>query len=564
MKLNVQCVYGTDRRKEKQRRKDGSTMYIFKNQTICNNTNDVTALKVINEDDPVVTEQNTEENDRDFFGGIPLMAKSISRDGSPPFDFGLTSLESCDINSFLKFIGEPLPSDDGNTLGSNISEDGYTQPRSSIVENPLEFMQRNRFIEAIFANDSHTLPGLQKNHILELSERHADLSSIDFDDNGKFLLSTVLCLGALTLRKWELLNSKSDQPKRSIIAEATAVAFNYYTIATDLIPSILAAPEIDGFCGLVLMANFMTIMIPLKGQLYLSKNALEVAVALNLHKRTSYDNTLVSDPNQLGIFLLFWNLWCSSCMLATLQGKQPFLSMDNISLPTPLEMIPILSVNSLSIHFMQLKVQLATLQAKIFKQLYVHSSINKLAFLELERELDLLSAQVKDMKSRPIYEEKLFYRSKVLMLELSCLKSQISFLLYRPELLRGESLRAVHAAKLIILELWSHYTKKFARNEKDLLDHLDWNFSYPLRTASLTLSISCMILQKYQQSLSFLSEDAIMEYTLAMEVLNDLVQVVPIEKTHVRLLTIPRSTTAHSAEQNQEDSLRFWTSVCLQ
>ncbi|QEU59503.1 hypothetical protein KDRO_C00210 [Kluyveromyces lactis] len=567
-KLNVKCVYGTDRRKDKRKNKDGSNMFIFKNQTLCNDK--ISGVVPHSSSHDTIMTKETWEPSYPLFSDDVNSADIISienTDGSVPlqFDLDFTSLESCDVNDFLRLIGDTFPANNAEILEMNQMGDFNTPSISqSIQDDKSQFaIQRNRLIDVIFGNDSHTPPGILREHILELSERHKDLEAVDFDNNGKFLLSTVLCLGALTLRKRELLNRDSNQPSPSGIPEVAAGAYKYYTIATDLIPAVHAAPNIDGFCGLVLMANFMTIMIPLEGQLYLSNNALEVAVALNLHKRENYDEMIVSNPAQLGVFLLFWNLWCSSCMLATLLGKQPFLALDNISLPPPHQMKPTISPSPLSINFMRLRIQLATLQTKIFQRLYVYGSLNKVLFQEIETELSLLSTQISNMKSYPIYDEGLFYRSKVLMLELSCLKAHNAFLLYRPNLIQKKSLHAVEAAKHIILEIWSHYTKQFPKNEKDLVDHLDWNFSYPLRTASLTLSISCVILQKYQQSLHFLEEYGIFEYNLALGVLNDLIQVVPIEKRLINLLTVSRATVEDSNESNREDSLRFWTNMLM-
>ena len=160
-------------------------------------------------------------------------------------------------------------------------------------------------------------------------------------------------------------------------------------------------------------------------------------------------------------------MWCTDLIryvavsythLDVYKRQQPFLNLEDITLPAPYKMQLTTGSSALSINFMQLRIQLATLQTKIFQKLYVSGSVNKVSFLEIERELSVLSTQITNMKSHPIFDEELFYRSKVLMLELSCLKAHNAFLLYRPNLLQKKSLHAVDAAKHIIMEVWSHYT----------------------------------------------------------------------------------------------------------
>lgn len=566
--LNVKCIYGTDGRKDKRKKiKDGSNMFIFKNQTLfsdkcidviprCFSHSSIADGETCNPSFPAFSD---EVNFAD-------MISTENTTGSAPlhFDSDFTNIETFDVNNFLRLIGDPFFLTNDDTF--EVNEIGNSQPiLTRTSSNKLETsIQRNDLIEVLFENDSHTPPGILRDHILELSETYDDLEAIHSENNGKFLLSAVLCLGALTLRKRELMNRDKNKPHLNGISEVASEAYKYYTIATDLIPSVLETPNIDGFCGLVLMANFMTLMIPLEGQLYLSNNALEVAVALNLHQREYYNKMLISNPAQTGVFLLFWNLWCSSCMLATLLGKEPFLTVETISLPRPHEMQPIMNSNPLSIDFMRLRIQLATLQSKIFRSLYVYGSLDKALLQEIETELSLVSTHISNMKGYPIYDKKLFYRSKVLMLELSCLKAHNIFLLYRPNLIQKRSLHAVDAAKHIILEIWSHYTKQFPKNAQELVDHLDWNFSYPLRSATLTLSISCIILLKYQQSLDFSEEYNIFEYTLALDVLDDLIQVIPIDERLVKLLKVTTSATVEDTNKLiKEDSLKFWTSMLV-
>lgn len=89
-----------------------------------------------------------------------------------------------------------------------------------------------------------------------------------------------------------------------------------------------------------------------------------------------------------------------------------------------------------------------------------------------------------------------------------------------------------------------------------MLEKLDWNFCYPLRTATLTLWISCNILLKYKQMIEFMRSDPF-EYILALEVLEGLVQVLPIEQQLIDLLKSPKS----SVMETDGCTGRFWTSM---
>lgn len=116
----------------------------------------------------------------------------------------------------------------------------------------------------------------------------------------------------------------------------------------------------------------------------------------------------------------------------------------------------------------------------------------------------------------------------------------------------------MNAAKSIIHEIWSHYTKQFPKNEKEIIEHLDWNFCYPFRTASLTLCVSCVILLRYTQAIKFLEDSDLFEYVLAIEILQDLIQLLPIEQKLTDLIKAssePKGTTIGS---NSDSFVEFW------
>ena len=222
--LSVQCLHGTDRRKDKRKVKDGSNMFIFKNQTLCNRKNHGTAAPVLSHDIAMAKDAHVPSYPYFHEEISPtdiLSIDSTFRSAPMQLEGDFSSLKSCDVNDFLRLIGDTFPVNDMDILGMKPTANSDVQSisRSARDEKLQVAIQRRRLIDVIFGNDSHTPLGIRKEHILELSERHEDLEVLDFDNNGKFLLTTVLCLGALTLRKRELLNRDSNQPTPDGISE---------------------------------------------------------------------------------------------------------------------------------------------------------------------------------------------------------------------------------------------------------------------------------------------------------------------------------------------------------
>lgn len=573
--LNIaeECIYIVDRRKDRRQCKSGSKEFVFQNHVF----NEVhgssekkdkrrTANRILIASKPEAVENQAIDilsfaRDGDQF----TSEKTWNNPLEMSFEFDDFTFEGADVDNFLKLLGDVMPPfqrEDFCDPNINYSDRQKVLPIAG-NESMDCIQQRYQLINIIFENESHTPPGVSKRHLIDLVGNYRDLEMAEGDHNEKFLLSTVLCLGALTLRKRELLKHKPSEESPSTfvngIPKVAVDAYRYYNIAKGLIPNILLIPSIDGFCGLVLMANFMTLMISLEGQLYLSVNALKVAAALGWHKKKVSQELIASNHNGIGLILLFWNVWCSSCMLATFLGQQPSFNFEEINTVLPCEM-PLGDYSSdFSLRFMQLRVQLADIQSRVFRQLHMCGTIKRSEFMELEKELDTITIRVSQMKSLPIFEERLFYRSSLLMLELSSLRAQTCFLLYRHHLLDKRSLQAVNTAKSIIREIWSHYTKQSTKNKKDVTHHLDWNFCYPLRTASLTLWISCVILLKYSKSVPFLKDYDTFEYSLALEVLQDLVQLLPIEEDLVGLIINKKDSIVDTIGCSSRVRSNFWT-----
>ncbi|CAI4730702.1 CPA_1a_G0047740.mRNA.1.CDS.1 [Saccharomyces cerevisiae] len=567
LRLNTpkECIYSIDKRKDKRKIQNGSKVFLFKNNNVNNGSNS-TLENIGQSEDPAshIYKEGTPQFDSDIdisrFGtNDAVIFNNDGWNASLPVDFNFDEFntETTDFDDFLKLLGDnsPLTEQKGLSYSPTVTS---VNGMAKATESEDHALTRSRLIDVLFENELHAVPGISKWHLFELESRYPNLECTEGNSDEKFLLSTVFCLGSLTIRKRELLNhsniENSPLLSENSISKLTTDAFKYYNVAKKLVPDLLSHPTIDGFCGLVLMANFMTMMISLERQLYLSINALQLAVALNLNDSIKCKEFLESNSDGIGVILLFWNIWCSSCMLATIHGKNPFITLEQITTPLPCEICPRNKTNDLPINFMQIRIKLATLQSKIFQQLYTSSTTNEVPFVDLEKEFEEVSIHITRLKGFPIFEEHLFYRSRVLMLELSCLRAQASFLLYRPYLISGKSLQAVTMAKSIIHEIWSQFTKQFPDNEKERHEHLDWNFCYPLRTASLTLCISCIILLRYKQVVQFLEGTELFEYVLAMEILQDLVQVLPIEQNLIDVVKYPVSPVQLSGDSFVE----FW------
>ncbi|CAI4050591.1 hypothetical protein SKDZ_14G3850 [Saccharomyces kudriavzevii ZP591] len=556
-----QCIYNIDKRKDKRTIQNGSRGFLFKNRTINNDSgkNEKCSEDLLHHLNKVKTPELDLYVNIPKFGANDALTVNDEWNNSPSmdFDFNDFNTEGTDLDDFLNLLG-----DNSHSIGQKdlLYSPGGTCPNgvAETTESEEYAPQRSRLIDVLFEDESHVVPGISKWHLLDLELRYGNLESTEGNSDEKFLLSTALFLGSLTIRKRELLNHSTLENYPTVlengISKLSADAFRYYNIAKALIPDLLSRPTVDGFCGLVLMANFMTMMTSLEGQLYLSINALQLAVALNLNDSDNCKKLIEANGDGIGLILLFWNVWCSSCMLTTLHGRNPFLPLEDITTPLPFEIYSGSKKNELSINFMQVRIQIAALQGKILQEVYTSNTVNKLQFINLEKELEKVSIQVTRLKGSPIFEERLFCRSRVLMLELSCLRAQASLLLYRPYLINRTSLQALTVAKSIIHEIWSHYTKQFPSNKKERLEHLDWNFCLPLRTASLTLCVSCIILLRYKQAAKFFKDDEIFECVLAMEILQDLVQVLPIEQKLINLVKTPNSLVWSRAD----GFVQFW------
>lgn len=572
-KLGVpsECGYEVDRRKCRAYGSDGTKAYVFKSSPFSSQhpsegcfKNEATVHhlsehKIETSPDPLsksiqdATLSFNERKDSEYnmWNFKPMV-----------FNFNNFNLQDVGFDDFLRVFDDvdPFSTEDGS------DQFPFAEPAELPLgapfgnDNKESRLERSDLIEILFQSDYHAPPGISKDHLLDLERRHENLQDDSADSNDIFLLSTTLCLGALTSHKRELLRTRNEGfVSRSSIPDRAARAFNYYTIAKNLIPDVLLHSSIDGFCGLVLMANFMTMMVSLEEQFYLSANALQIAVTLRLHEREKFNELVKINSHNIGLFFLFWNIWCSSCMLGSFLGVKPTLPLADIGIPLPFDMAVTGNLSSLSLKFMQLRIQIASLLTKISRY-YIEDHMTTATFMGLEEELHDISNQVAKLKCLPILDEHTYHRSRLLILELVSMESQVALLLYRSNLLCKRSFEAVHTAKKIVYEIWSHYSKQFEKNERDLINHLDWNFSYPLRTAFLTLWIACIVLRKYQRLLSFLQDDNLTEYTLAIEVLQDLVKLLPVHQNLLNLITsLGEAGKPHSLGPDR--SSHFWMSL---
>lgn len=368
LKTPEKCSYCTDRRKDKRTIQNGSRIFVFKNQNISNENNlleknDEHLLSDKSRIQTAELEPNINISEFDT-SEIEIVDTGIWNNSLlTDFDFNNFSTEGADVDDFLKLLGDssfPIGQEGLSYFPDTIGPNTLTSDVTEATESDDYTIKRSHLINILFEDESHAPPGISKKHLLELELRYGDLESTEGSSDEKFLLATSLCLGSLTIRKRELLNQSSSENYPLLsedgIPKLTADAYKYYTFAKALIPDLLPCPTIDGFCGLVLMANFMTIMISLEGQLYLSINALQIAVALNLNNREKCKELLELNADSVGLILLFWNIWCSSCMLTTFHGKKPFITLEDITTPLPCELQFSNKKCELSINFMQLRI----------------------------------------------------------------------------------------------------------------------------------------------------------------------------------------------------------------
>lgn len=481
------CRYPPDRRFDKRQRVNGIDKFIFKNGSSSRARRKEPDTQNVNRITPC-NEQNSSSIDSDS----NIADKWLELDISTFFDF--------DFDQFM------------NYLDLDFSIDA-AQPAD--LENIMHQEPENHYcklLDVVFSNDSHKPPGITKKMILDLIYKDKTPDEI-------FLQSLVLAIGALTLSKAELLNQSHSDSRISdnlSIPKVALEAYEYYTKAKNIIPQILETPTKNGFRGLVLLSNFITVLIPVRFQMVMSHNALQVAFSLGLH-RVNYVDPESEDHD---LIISFWGLWCSTCMVSSLHNVLPPLLKTHIKSTTNLKF-----PNEHTREFFFLRIDWADIQCKILQ--YKNTDIRD-EYHQLNQDIIRLNERMNFLQEMVLNDYASYKRSELFNIELSCWKSQSIMLLSLPDLLNKVSIRAAIEAKRIIKELWNYYNPKII-HDIEFVKTLDWNFSFPLRTATLTLWLSCIVLSKYINLTDYLTFD-IYEYKLCHSLLESLTNMFPINR----------------------------------
>lgn len=518
-----ECSYPVDRRLDKRKRLSGDKPYIFWDSTqakkpkVTKSTPSSKGSEQSFEAQTVpgsvimMTPQGQPDLSTGLIGSFRYSPGSTDTD-SPyvptEFDLQWPELESLlagdlDIDMFLQCLDESL-----TVQTSVLGENGHVDVSPSMGE-----ATHQKLIDAVFSNTNHKPPGITYEQILELAMKPASKKTPD----DVFLESVVYAIGSLTLAKRDLVRQKGDAQSEHppTIPPEAAEAFNHYTQAKKLVPTISEKPTKNGFRGLVLMANYMSILIKPGTQMFICYDALQVAISLGLDSISSVN----PNDEDFGLVVLFWNVWCTACMLSAFHGRLPPLRRDDITTTLELKM-----TNQIVQDFFTIRVTLADLHCLVTKYIKKHSRVSE----KLSASLVSVKHSISKLEEGFAPDEITFHRREVLCLELKCWWAQVAMLLSLPGLLLKQNIRAAIEARNITKELWSYLAPSFVHNRKTL-ETLDWNFSYPLRTATLTTWIACNIMIKYINNTDYLDYDYV-ELLLGMTLLTGLTNMMPINK----------------------------------
>lgn len=373
-------------------------------------------------------------------------------------------------------------------------------------------------IDAVFNNKMHTPPAVNHDMIINI-----DLMQNRSEDE-EFLYTTILAMGALTLAKRDLVSqrqetvvsfsSASDNGSLELKLPAMASeAFDHYCTAQKLIPRILERPSKNGFRGLALMANFMSILLTPETQMFITYHALQIAISIGLTQAVSLEPK--SEDESLAV--AFWGLWCTSSMLSTFHARSPPLMRGKIATTPNIKMR-----DAYVERFFEIRIRLAALTGLLTK---VNGAEGNIYYHKLNKELAILGNEVSWFEEMLPNDQAVFNRHDLLVIELKCWKAYVSMLLNLPALVNLIHNRAVIEAKNIIKDLWVYYYSY----RQSFLPNLDWNFSYPIRNSTLCTWIACMILTQFINSLGHLTFDYV-EYKLGIQLLIELTGIIPINK----------------------------------
>lgn len=493
-KLKIgRCTYPADKRRDKRKIIDGSTSFVFKNSHAVakSHVGFLSAIEsfesskdeILGSEDPDVGGvMGTDYNKR---------IDEVKTAGIPEWpnlgDF--MDLSDLDMDTFLRYLDAAEFAD----------PDLCSQPVSTLLDQkntPHEVL-----VDVVFENESHIPPFITRERLSRhMQNSHASSGEI-------FLLKAVMAIGALTLAKRDFAtNQRSTDVQLPIVA---AEAYEFYSQARQLLPEVIENPSPDGFAGLSLMANFMCILLTVEEQLAVCNQALEMAVRLGLHNLGG----LAENSEKCGLVVAFWEVWCSSCMLSSFFGRPTVLSWESIFTTENVIKGP------LSGRFFQMRVRFAKLHSKLYTR--PSGSINREEIDKLTRGLDSLEEAY--FSNLPEIQ-----RKELLVLELKCWKSQLLILANKDKLREKTSMRSVLEAKLIIRELWHHYNPDFSASGL-VFHHMDWNFSYPLRTATLCAYTATSTLLNFISLEDFMTFDD-RDFKLGYDLLAVLVNMVPVNR----------------------------------
>lgn len=411
--------------------------------------------------------------------------------------------ENLDIDKFFRYLDDSLTATSQGTIRSV----------PNVAPNPTEFhnveiQNKKNLIDAIFSDGSHTPPAISRMLITNIAMK----PSRAFDET--FLYNSVLALGALTLAKRDLvamhatpINEHQTRPP-AVASEA----FKYYQKARNLIPNILETPTRDGFKGLVLISNFMSILLTLEAQMFISFNALQVGVSIGLDSVSKF----AAGSEEFGLVIAFWELWSTACMLSSFHGRFPPVRRDEITTTLDLNM-----KKSHEEQFFRLRVGFAELHCQLSKMHNQRSA-------ELDSKFETLSLTLMELEERYLADKLDFHRNELLVLELKCWRAQAAMLYHLPDLDQKRNTRSFVEAKTILRELWVYYNPKIFQGSH-LLKTLDWNFTTPLRTATISICLALTVITKHIKAVDYLSFE-MYEYQLSRKLLDGLVAIMPINR----------------------------------
>ncbi|QRG39268.1 hypothetical protein FDK38_003699 [Candidozyma auris] len=512
-KLGLPCEIPRDKRSDKRKVENGTSSFVFKN----------TGRKGRKGgwDKPVAFDDNELSSAPPLeasFGGEFVRGSLLE-----PTTLAWPELDEVelpydlDIEEFLHSLDYPLGLETTEPVGEITSAFTGFSPVGEDQPTPYHVL-----IDTVFSDASHTPVSITKAMITGIADK------ADRSEDESFLLSIVLAIGALTLAKQKYaeqrksilkLGTDASDPSYHIKTPLVAnEALNHYQEARKLNSHILENPSAHGFRGLVLISNFLSGLLTLEAQMFISFHALQVAVAIKMHTNKETG----SSEEESGLKIAFWELWCSACLFASFHGRLPPVRREEITTSLEFDL-----KNEYNKRFFHLRVEIAELHCQV-AALKVNGVASSVSEIDFHTKVSTISRRIVELEALFPQTESNFYRQELLTLELKCWMSQAIMLEGHQRLTRKLSIKSVVEARKLIRELWSYYNpEKFARGT--MLSHLDWNFTYPLRTATMCAFTAAKTLTLFINSVDYLTFD-FFDYCLSKKVLKFLTGVMSINK----------------------------------